>query len=239
MINCTSDGTCLIATVKDLCYLAVCVNKGDDCAGKTFKLVDDIDLTGVDFTPIGNDENNFNGTFDGDGHTISNLRINSSGDGAGLFGYVSKGGTIKNVNLSNVNISGNDYVGGLIGFNSGSVSNCAISGTVNGSKNVGGLVGWNCCGFVENSTANTTVSGNEDVGGLVGDNGGKIKNSTANATVSGNEDVGGLVGFNCEMIENCTVNATVSGNDIVGGIVGLILGVIKNCTANTRVSIKN
>ena len=200
MINYAPDGTCLIAIAKDLCYLAVCVNEGDDCAGITFKLANDIDLTGVDFTPIGDDTNKFNGTFDGDGHTISNLRIASSGDEVGLFGYVGEGGTIKNVNLQNVTVNGNETVGGLVGYNCGTVENCTANATVNGNEHVGGFVGFN----------SGTDNDNEDVGGLIiGWNCGTVENCTANAKVSGSETVGAVGGFNDGgTVENCTANVT-------------------------------
>ena len=152
-----------IANVADLCNFAVCVNEGDDCTGKAFKLVDDIDLAGIDFKPIGEknplrvtEDHPFNGIFDGDVHTISNLQISSSDDNVGLFGYVGNRGMIKNIRLMAVNISGKDFVGGFVGFNFGKVQCCALTGsTVNGYETVGGLIG-NNFGMIRDCRINVT-----------------------------------------------------------------------------------
>ena len=112
------------------------------CAGLTFKVTDNIDLSTVGyFESIGNNSNRFKGTFDGNGDnfTISNLTINTSGKSyLGLFGYVN-GGTVKNVKLVNANVTGNVYVGGLVGYNyGGTVENCFVNATVAGNTFVGG-----------------------------------------------------------------------------------------------------
>ena len=121
------SGNYLIGTTDDMNTLADYVNASNNCAGLIFKQTEDIDLSAIEnFTPIGDYTNysSFDGTFDGCGHTISNLKINSSSEWGGLFGYVS-GGTIQNVNLINAtvqnNYSGNDrtYTDALVGFLSG------------------------------------------------------------------------------------------------------------------------
>ena len=181
-----------IATVRDLCNLAVYVNAGNDCAGMTFELVDDIDLSTVkNFTPI----KYFCGTFDGGGHTIGNLRINSSDNGAGLFGFVNESGAIKNVKLSKINVGGGDNVGGLAGSNSGTISNCAANGTVGGKNNIGGFVGLNF-NAIQYCLTSGTVSGKNNIGGFVGLNFSTIQNCTASGTVCGVELVGDFVGIN-------------------------------------------
>ncbi|MBE8951558.1 MAG: hypothetical protein SR1Q7_00230 [Quinella sp. 1Q7] len=173
-----------ISAVEHLQQLATDVNGGNTYEGVYFKLTADIDLTGVDFAPIGNRNNMFNGTFDGAGFTISNLKISTGGNNVGLFGYVGEGGTIMNVTLDNVNVSGGDSVGGLIGANRGTIENCTVSGKVTGTGTgsdsyVGGLVGRNNTGTVSGNTAISNVSGTGNgVGGLVGYNSG--------GTVSGN-----------------------------------------------------
>ena len=160
-------------------------------------------------------------TFDGNGYTIANLYINRPGNnGVGLFG--TSNGTIRNVELNAVQVTGNRDVGGLVGLNGdGAITNSTASGTVTGNRDVGGLVGWNGDGAITNSTASGTVTGNRDVGGLVGVNGyGAITNSTASGTVTGNDNVGGLVGLNYGTINESATSGDVSGNDIVGGLVG-------------------
>ena len=131
----------LICSAEDLCNLSEYVNAGNDCDEKIFKLANDIDLRGVEnFTPIGTEKNLFAGTFDGDGKTISNLKI----VGEVFVGLVgSNGGTIENCTV-NVNITGKKWVGGLVGNNdNGTIENCTASGNVCGSKLVGGLVEYN------------------------------------------------------------------------------------------------
>ncbi|MGA2191695.1 MAG: GLUG motif-containing protein, partial [Steroidobacteraceae bacterium] len=133
--------------------------------------------SGSGFTPIGNSTNNFTGTFDGLGHTISNLAINlPSASDVGLFGYTGAGSVIQNVGLVGGSVSGSNYVGGLVGWNNGTVSNSYATGSVNGASNVGGLVGDNG-GMVSSSYATGSVNGASNVGGLVGDNGGMVSNS--------------------------------------------------------------
>ena len=119
------------------------------------------------FNPIGNRSNKFNGTFDGLGFTISNLYINRPSQyDVGLFGY-SNNATIINIGLNNVDITGNSYVGGLLGYKyGGTISNSYATGSVDGNNDVGGLVGYKYSGTITNSYASGTVSGNHYLGGL-------------------------------------------------------------------------
>ena len=114
----------------------------------------------------------FAGTFEGNGHTITGLNINRpTTDYVGLFGYTVNSATIRNVGLVNGNIKGQQYVGGLVGWNDGSISNSYRTGAVNGTgSEVGGLVGYND-GSISNSYSSSSVTGaGDDVGGLVGIN---------------------------------------------------------------------
>ena len=177
------------------------------------------------FTPIGNSSGKFTGTFDGLGHTISALTINSSGNnGVGLFGY--SNGTIRNVALVNASVTGNSYVGALVGYNHGRISNSYASGSVTGSGyDFGGLVG-NNQGAISNSHAVDIVTGiGEDsriAGGLVGNNYGTISNSYATGSVVANGNyAGGLVGIHhAGSISNSYARGNVTGGDFVGGLVG-------------------
>ena len=177
---------------------------------------------GAGWHPIGHSyDGDLRATFDGNGYTIANLYINRPGNnGVGLFGTSS--GTIRNVELNAVQVTGNRDVGGLVGVNyGGAITNSTASGSVTGNRDVGGLVGVNADGAITNSTASGPVTGNDNVGGLVGVNGhGAITNSTASGPVTGNDNVGGLVGVNYGTINESTASGPVTGNDNVGGLVG-------------------
>jgi len=176
------------------------------------------------FAPIGTPASPFNGTFDGKGHKIINLSINrSSQDYVGLFGYTSTNAVIENVGLVNVNVSGGYYVGGLVGWDVGAVSDSYVTGDVSGRWRVGGLIGHIQSGMVNNSYATGNVSGSDGcVGGLVGVNGGTVSNSYATENVSGSDVcLGGLVGANGGRVSNSYATGNVSGSGTdVGGLVG-------------------
>ncbi|MGA2191738.1 MAG: GLUG motif-containing protein [Steroidobacteraceae bacterium] len=195
------------------------------------------------FVPIGNSTTPFTGSFNGLGYLIASLTINlPSANYVGLFGDAGAASVIKNVGIGYAGISGYEYVGGLVGYNSGSIFNSyATYGTTGGSFDVGGLVGSNY-GTINNSYATGSVSGNggENVGGLVGYNsGGAISNSYATGSVSGANSsgfVGGLVGYNSGPITNSYATSTVSGGVDVGGLVGDNLGTISSGYATGSVS---
>ena len=186
------------------------------------------------WTPIGNDGNRYQGTFDGNGKTVSGLYFNSSGtDHVGLFGFVSNG-TIKNVGIVDSYFGGTSFIGGVVGFNRGTVTDCYNSGTVSGKgHSVGGVVG-NTIGTVTNCYNSGTVSGEgHSVGGVVGyNNSGTVTKCYNTGTVSGNSKcnyVGGVAGYNSRgFVTNCHNSGTVSGNDSVGGVVGDNKGTVKN-----------
>ncbi|GAC1045481.1 MBG domain-containing protein [Rhizobium sp. No.120] len=163
----------------------------------------------------------FNGNFNGNNHTISALTV-SGNDFVGLFG-VSRG-LISNVGLVGGSVRGvNLYVGALVGYNSGSISNSYSTATVSGGGLVGGLVGRNNSGSISNSYASGAVSGSQEVGGLVGENySGRISNSYASGAVSGGfQVVGGLVGYDQGgTISNAYATGLVGGSSNVGGLVG-------------------
>jgi filamentous hemagglutinin family protein len=204
---------------------------------------------GAGFTPIGNATAAFTGTFNGLGHTISNLTINlPSAIGVGLFGYAGTGSVIQNVGLVGGSVTGEANVGGLVGYNQGTVSNSYATGNVSGGSDsvaVGGLVGLNSYGTVTHSYATGSVSGpngSSDIGGLVGDNyRGTVSNSYATGNVSGGSDsgaVGGLVGLNSYgTATNSYATGSVSGSSNVGGLVGINYGgSISNSYATGSVS---
>jgi len=246
-----------------------------------FQLINDIDLGGIDLFVIGDQWYTFSGTFDGNGHTISNFSYTSpEATGVGLFGYVVggqikdlglidsyisidrglfhgglvghiEGGVITNCYIEAGNISGNDYVGGLIGFNgrglknSGTITKCFVNGSVAGDDNVGGLVGSNNAAVIE-CYVTGSVNGDDDVGGLVGSTVGTITDCYAIADVTGSECVGGLVGAGNYIslghggirsrIERCYAAGRVSGDEQVGGLAGQNNEKIENSFWDTEAS---
>ena len=93
-------------------------------------LDNDIDLTGIEWTPIGTESRPYTGTFDGNNKTIRGLEINQSGtDNVGLIGYLGSEGKVQNVTLTEVNVTGGTYVGGIAGQTDGTVENCSVNGT--------------------------------------------------------------------------------------------------------------
>ncbi|MBE2259213.1 MAG: filamentous hemagglutinin N-terminal domain-containing protein, partial [Rhodobacteraceae bacterium] len=180
---------------------------------------------GEGFTPVGSGGAAFNGTFDGLGHTVSNLTTNLPGvDYVGLFGNAGTPSAIRNLGLVSGSVSGRNAVGGLAGWNSGSISNSYATNSVDGAYYVGGLVGYNT-GAISNAHATGTVNGSGPyVGGLVGWNNpsATISNAYATGSVSGSgNNVGGLVGFNSYgAISDAYATGTVSGS-YAGGLVGL------------------
>ena len=243
-----------ISTAEQLAGLAKLVNNGKNFSGKTILLTADIVLNDTfnwenwessapnnTWTPIGAScINRFGGTFDGQGHTVSGIYINSENDFQGLFGY--NGGTIKNVGLTNSYIKGDWCVGGVCGRNhDGTISGCYNSGTVSGTgeyTDVGGVCGQNN-GTISNCYNSGEVSGNSYIGGVCGDNYyGTISNCYNAGTVSGNSYIGGVCGYNHDTISNCYNSGTVSGNSDIGGICGInsINGTISNCYNSGEVS---
>ncbi|MFD0586449.1 S-layer homology domain-containing protein [Paenibacillus sp. GCM10027627] len=193
-----------------------------------YKLVADIDLINYSsvagWVPIGDIDTPFEGHIDGNGYTIKNLTINdTNGNFVGLFGYLSYYAVITNMKLVDVTIHAGTYVGGLVGYNGGDISNSFIRGSINGSSYVGGLVGMNIdYAKISNSYAAANINGSSrNTGGLVGWNNGDISNSYATGSLSGGSTIGGLVGRLYGTISNSYASGSVNGNDHLGGLVGM------------------
>ena len=241
----TKENPYEIATVADLYEFAIKVNEGDNtaCAVLTADITLQID---TNWTPIGNDSNQYKGTFDGDGHTITGLKVDIQSDNtiyAGLFGYIGEGGTIKNLSLadSKITCSGNRvYAGGVCGWNTGTIENCYNTGDVSGTGTssygfvyAGGVCGFNDFGTIQNCYNTGDVSGTSTVGsgyagGVCGRNYGTIENCYNTGEVSGIYGfvyAGGVCGFNGGTIENCYNTGDVSGTSTVGsGYAGGVCG---------------
>ena len=185
---------------------------------------------------IDEDDNaSYTATFDGRGHTISNLYINRpSTNYVGLFGDLGSGSNVRNLGIEGGSLSGNEYVGGLVGFNvSGRISACYATGDASGSGSVGGLVGWNLDGTISACYATGDASGSGSVGGLVGWNlDGTISACYATGNATGGSDyVGGLVGNNTGAISACYATGDATGDEYVGGLVGYNESTISACYA--------
>ena len=229
------EGVITITTAAELAAFAADVNRGTTYSGKTVKLGADINLGNVAWTAIGDCEsrNYFQGTFDGQGHTIYNLNVDYSTDAsehatAGLFGWVDAAmATVKNVNIAGATVKGSHWVGVIAGYFTGRIENCSVNNATvignnvndeaNGDK-VGGIVGYMNSGAGKldgNTVTNSTITGNRDVAGLAG------AVATTNAVTN-------------NKVENVTVNYS---SDYVGEIVSPKTAVVVDDT-NTASNVK-
>jgi len=192
---------------------------------------------GKGWQPIGIWPNPFTGSFDGQGFEIGDLFIDREGeDNVGLFSFVNTGASIVGIAVMNATVTGELYVGGLVGHNRGSLSNCHSTGNVAGHTHVGGLVG-ESGGIVSNTYSAASVSGSFEVGGLIGQNHGTVSKSHSTGTATGYEYVGGLVGWNHEgTVSNSYSSARVDGESLVGGLVGHNRGSVSNCYSTGNVT---
>ena len=189
-------------------------------------LTDNIDLTGKEWTPIGDYDNRYTGTFDGGNHTITGLTINQYGSYVGMIDFLDSGGTVQNLTLENVNITGGNIVGSVVGDNHGTVTACTASGNVSGTYSIGGVVGYNNGTVTACYHVSGNVSGTYSIGGVAGENNGTMTACYhASGNVSGTSGIGGVVGTNksgtltaCYATGNVTGNG--SGTIYVGGVTG-------------------
>ena len=233
-----SDGSYTVTSADGLMNIAELVNGGKTDINIT--LDTDIDLTGKNWTPIGTDyDNSYKGTFDGGGHTITGLTFTTNDEFAGLFGWLNRAGTVKNVVMEGVQITSNQIyggsIGGVVGYSWGTIENCSVSGSVSGTVYVGGVVGAQIGGSITGCSSSATVKGTVDVGGVAGQT-----NSSATLTAcyaTGNVIIemapkkniagGGLVGMNagssllaCYATGNVTSTGSSTGYMHIGGFLG-------------------
>ena len=230
--------TYTVYNANGLMNIAELVNGGKSDINITIDT--DIDLTGKDWTPIGTDyDNSYKGTFDGGGHTITGLTFTTNDEYAGLFGWLNRAGTVKNVVMEGVQITSNQIyggsIGGVAGYSWGTIENCSVSGSVSGTVYVGGVVGAQIDGSITGCSSSATVKGTVDVGGVAGQT-----NSSATLTAcyaTGNVTIeinpakniagGSLVGMNagssllaCYATGNVTSTGSSTGNVHIGGFLG-------------------
>ena len=232
-----SNGSYTVTSADGLMNVAELVNGGKTDINIT--LDKNIDLTGKDWTPIGTSfDNSYTGTFDGGGHTITGLTITTKDQFVGLFGYLNRAGTVKNVVMEGIQITSNHMfgnTGGVAGFSWGTIENCSVSGSVSGTKCVGGVVGAQIDGSITGCSSSATVKGMVDVGGVAGQT-----NSSATLTAcyaTGNVTIeinpakniagGSLVGMNagssllaCYATGNVTSTGSSTGYVHIGGFLG-------------------
>ena len=231
-----SNGSYTVYNADGLLNVAELVNGGKTDINIT--LTADIDLTGKDWTPIGTDyDNSYKGTFDGGGHTITGLTFTTNDEFAGLFGWLNRAGTVKNVVMEGVQITSNQIyggsIGGVVGYSWGTIENCSVSGSVSGTVYVGGVVGVQIGGSITGCSSSATVKGTVDVGGVAGEKWGSMTAcyATGNVTLEidspKNLSGGGLVGFNggssvlaCYATGNVTSTGSSTGNVHIGGFLG-------------------
>ena len=230
-----SDGSYTVTSADGLMNVAELVNGGKTDINIT--LDKNIDLTGKGWTPIGtNYDNSYTGTFDGGGHTIKGLTVTTNDQFVGLFGYLNRAGTVKNVVMEGIQITSNHMfgcTGGVVGYSWGTIENCSVSGSVSGTDCVGGVVGSQKAGSIIGCSSSATVKGKHYVGGVAGEKWGTMTAcyATGNVTLEiasqKNNFGGGVVGLNggsrvlaCYATGNVTSTGSSTGNVHIGGLFG-------------------
>ena len=232
-----SNGSYTVTSADGLMNVAELVNGGKTDINIT--LDKNIDLTGKGWTPIGtNYDNSYTGTFDGGGHTIKGLTVTTNDQFVGLFGYLNRAGTVKNVVMEGIQITSNHMfgcTGGVVGYSWGTIENCSVSGSVSGTVYVGGVVGAQIDGSITGCSSSATVKGTVDVGGVAGQTNSSATltacYATGNVTLEiapkKNIAVGGLVGMNagssllaCYATGNVTSTGSSTGQVHIGGFLG-------------------
>ena len=238
------NGSYTVTSADGLMNVAELVNGGKTDINIT--LDKNIDLTGKDWTPIGTSfDNSYTGTFDGGGHTITGLTITTKDQFVGLFGYLNRAGTVKNVVMEGIQITSNHMfgnTGGVAGFSWGTIENCSVSGSVSGTKCVGGVVGAQKAGSIIGCSSSATVKGTRYVGGVAGEKQGTMIACYATGDVTLEIDSqrdlsgGGVVGFNigsrvlaCYATGNVNSKGRSTGNVHIGGLFGDNYTVVTAC----------
>ena len=210
----SNTNTYTVYNANGLMNIAELVNGGKSDINIT--LDTDIDLTGKDWTPIGTDyDNSYKGTFDGGGHTITGLTFTTNDEYAGLFGWLNRAGTVKNVVMEGVQITSNQIyggsIGGVVGYSWGTIENCSVSGSVSGTVYVGGVVGAQIGGSITGCSSSATVKGTVDVGGVAGQTNSSatltacyaMGNVTSTGSSTGYMHIGGFLGNNYTTVTAC------------------------------------
>lgn len=233
-----ASDTVTIATVQDLIDFSKQCTRDTWSQGITVELTADLDLSGSDFTPVPI----FQGTFHGNGHTISGFSFEKKGSKTGLFRTLTASAVVEDLTVEgDLAPQGSaSQAGLLVGENYGTVSRCAAQGSVSGQEDIGGLVGLNGeSGCIQSCTSAAAVTGVTNVGGITGQNLGAVENSSNTGEINTQADqetptsVGGIAGLSRGTIRGCTNSGAVGYQHVgynMGGIVGLQSGEISNCS---------
>lgn len=228
-----------ISNEAELAFLARMVNEGNSYLGCYFVLMEDLNLSGNEWHPIGNKETPFEGHFDGMKHSIFNLTINSNEDYVGLFGFIGRNGGLSNINLDYSRVSGKQYVGIIAGSNNGGITNCIISDSeVDGMTQVGGVMGETAMNVGNCIVQGTQIKGKGNyIGGIIGYADLRGHNYTIEScgvktsSIDGENSVGGVIGykdqgdssagrFGIDIIGCYNIGSNVTGIENIGGILG-------------------
>ena len=233
-----ASDTVTIATVQDFTNFSKQCTRDTWSQGITVELTADLDLSGSDFTPVPI----FQGTFHGNGHTISGFSFEKKGSKTGLFRTLTASAVVEDLTVEgDLAPQGSaSQAGLLVGENYGTVSRCAARGSVSGQEDIGGLVGLNGeSGCIQSCTSAAAVTGVTNVGGITGQNLGAVENSSNTGEINTQADqetptsVGGIAGLSRGTIRGCTNSGAVGYQHVgynMGGIVGLQSGEISNCS---------
>ena len=233
-----ASDTVTLATVQDFTNFSKQCTRDTWSQGITVELTADLDLSGSDFTPVPI----FQGTFHGNGHTISGFSFEKKGSKTGLFRTLTASAVVEDLTVEgDLAPQGSaSQAGLLVGENYGTVSRCAAQGSVSGQEDIGGLVGLNGeSGCIQSCTSAAAVTGVTNVGGITGQNLGAVENSSNTGEINTQADqetptsVGGIAGLSRGTIRGCTNSGAVGYQHVgynMGGIVGLQSGEISNCS---------
>lgn len=233
-----ASDTVTIATVQDFTNFSKQCTRDTWSQGITVELTADLDLSGSDFTPVPI----FQGTFHGNGHTISGFSFEKKGSKTGLFRTLTASAVVEDLTVEgDLAPQGSaSQAGLLVGENYGTVSRCAAQGSVSGQEDIGGLVGLNGeSGCIQSCTSATAVTGVTNVGGITGQNLGTVENSSNTGEINTQADqetpnsVGGITGLSRGTVRGCTNSGAVGYQHVgynMGGIVGLQSGDISSCS---------
>lgn len=233
-----ASDTVTLATVQDFTNFSKQCTRDTWSQGITVELTADLDLSGSDFTPVPI----FQGTFHGNGHTISGFSFEKKGSKTGLFRTLTASAVVEDLTVEgDLAPQGSaSQAGLLVGENYGTVSRCAAQGSVSGQEDIGGLVGLNGeSGCLQSCTSAAAVTGVTNVGGITGQNLGAVENSSNTGEINTQADqetptsVGGIAGLSRGTIRGCTNSGAVGYQHVgynMGGIVGLQSGEISNCS---------
>ena len=230
-----SEGNYTVNNEKGLKNLAELVNNGETDINITLNT--DLNLTNMEWTPIGTESQPYTGTFDGNNYTITGLTVNQTRNYVGLIGCIGSDGTVKNVKLENVNITGDGYfVGGVAGTNYGTIENCSVDGTLtNYVQYLGGVVGNNYGSIIGCSSSGTITGTGPNVGGIGGQSvGGTIMACYSVANIKGRSSSGGVLGqTNRETVViacyHAKGNVTGEQSRMIGGVIGWNYGKVTAC----------